>query len=59
MAVGLEEHQRKAHGGGRRLGVFERGGDTLTDWITAASQGMRAALASDISPFPNTGVFTI
>lgn len=58
-AVGLEEHQRKARGGSRRLGAFERGSDTLTDWITAASEGMRPALASDISPFSNTGVFTI
>lgn len=49
--VGLGEHQRKARGGGRRLGVFERGSGALTGGITAASQGMRPALASDISPF--------
>lgn len=48
--VGLEEHQRKARGGGRRLGVFERGSDTLPAWITAASQGTRPAPGSGISP---------
>lgn len=53
--VGLEEHQRKVQGGSRRLGVL-RGSEAHIVQVTAASQGTRPAVASDISPLTTTGI---